>query len=153
MSYPWPEIRLSELYLMYSEALNELGGYSAATTEWINKVRDRAGIISVEEAWDLYSNTPGYYAQKENLRKIIHHEFAVEFAFEGHRFWDLRRWREAHVALNAPVRGWDILQEDPSAFYRPVLMYNQRFTMKDYLWPIKLSEMQINRNLVQNPGW
>jgi hypothetical protein len=153
VSYPWPEIRLSELYLMYSEALNELGGYSSATTEWVNKVRDRAGIISVEEAWDLYSNMPGYYTQKENLRKIIHHEFAVEFAFEGHRFWDLRRWREAHIAFNSPVRGWDILQEDPSAFYRPVLMYNQRFTMKDYLWPIKLSEMQINRNLVQNPGW
>ncbi len=153
VSYPWPEMRMADLYLMYSEALNELNGYNSETTEWINKVRERADIPSVEEAWDQFSNTPGYYKQKDNLRRIIHQERAIELAFEGHRFWDLRRWKEAHKDLNAPVRGWDILQESASSFYRPVLLYNQRFTMKEYLWPIKLSEMQINKNLVQNPGW
>ena len=138
---------------MYSEALNELNGYSPATTEWINKVRERAGIPTVEQAWDLYSNTPGYYNDKDNLRKIIHQERAIELAFEGHRFWDLRRWKEAHKALNQSVRGWDIAQESATAFYRPVLLYNQRFTMKEYFWPIMLQEMQRNKNLLQNPGW
>jgi hypothetical protein len=153
VTYPWPEMRMSDLYLMYAEALNEVNGYSPATTEYINKVRERAGIPTVEQSWDQYSNNPGYYQDKENLRKIIHQERAIELAFEGHRFWDLRRWKEAHKALNQPVRGWDIAQVSASAFYRPVLLYNQRFTMKEYLWPIKLHEMQRNKNLKQNPGW
>ena len=154
VTYPWPEIRLADLYLLYSEALNETSSaYNPQTTVWINKVRQRAGIPSVEESWDLYSNTPGYYMQKDNLRKIIHQERAIELAFEGQRFWDLRRWKEAHKVLNEPIKGWDILQESAAAYYRPVLLYNQRFTMKEYFWPIKLSEMQINKNLVQNPGW
>jgi starch-binding outer membrane protein, SusD/RagB family len=153
VTYSWPEMRLADLYLMYSEALNELNGYSLETTEYINKVRERAGILSVEDAWDNFSNTPGYYIQKDNLRNIIHQERAIELAFEGHRFWDLRRWKVAHKVLNQPIKGWDILQESATSFYRPVLLYNQRFTMKEYFWPIKLSEMQINKNLVQNPGW
>ncbi|WP_114781864.1 RagB/SusD family nutrient uptake outer membrane protein [Botryobacter ruber] len=152
-TYPWPEFRLADLYLMYSEALNEVNGYSTETTEWINRVRERAGVPSVEEAWDQYSIQPGYYKSKENLREIIQQERAIELMFEGHRAWDLRRWKKAHQALNQPVRGWDILQENATAFYRPVLLYNQRFTMNQYLWPIKLEEMQKNTNLVQNPGW
>ena len=116
-------------------------------------VRERAGIPSVEQSWDQFSTQPGYYASKENLRKIIHQERAIELAFEGQRFWDLRRWKEAHLALNQPIKGWDITQESANSFYRPVLLYNQHFTMKEYLWPIEISELQINRNLVQNPGW
>jgi hypothetical protein len=153
VTYPWPEIRMADLYLLYAEALNEVNGYSETTTEYLNLVRERAGIPTVEESWDLFSTQPGYYTTKENLRKIIHQERAIELAFEGQRFWDLRRWKEAHLALNQPIKGWDITQESASSFYRPVLLYNQHFTMKEYLWPIEISELQINRNLVQNPGW
>lgn len=154
-SYPWPEIRLADLYLLYSEALNEVEGYSPNTIKWINKVRVRAHIPSVEEAWDLYSNMPGYYTDQNNLREIIHQERTNELAFEGSRFWDLRRWLKAHQngALNAPVKGWDITQKDAISYYREVLLFNQRFAMREYLWPIKLSELQINKNLAQNPGW
>jgi len=153
VTYPWPEIRLSDLYLMYAEALNEVSGYSTDATHYLNLVRARAGIPSVEEAWDRFSTQPGYYNDKGNLRKIIHQERAIELAFEGQRFWDLRRWKEAHKDLNQPVKGWDITQKSANSFYRSVLLYNQYFTMKEYLWPIELGEMQINKNLVQNPGW
>lgn len=155
-SYPWPEIRLADLYLLYAEALNEVKGYDGgATTFWINKIRTRAGIPTVEDSWDNYSSLAGYYKDKTSLRTIIHRERAIELAFEGSRFWDLRRWLEAHQsgALNSPVKGWDITQKDPIAYYREVLLFNQRFSMREYLWPLKISEMQINRNLVQNPGW
>ncbi|MBB5438322.1 hypothetical protein HDC92_001997 [Pedobacter sp. AK017] len=153
VTYPWPELRLSDLYLLYAESLNEVNGYSPATTAYLNLVRERAGVLSVEEAWDRFSTQPGYYNDKTNLRKIIHQERSIELAFEGQRFWDLRRWKEAHKDLNQPVKGWDITQKSANSFYRSVLLYNQYFTMKEYLWPIELGEMQINKNLVQNPGW
>lgn len=155
-SYPWPEFRLADLYLLYAEALNEVEGYhGGSTTVWINKIRARAGIPSLEVSWDQYSSLQGYYTDKNNLRTIIHRERAIELAFEGSRFWDIRRWLEAHQSgvLNSPVKGWDITQKDPLAYYREVLLFNQRYSMREYLWPLKISEMQINRNLVQNPGW
>ncbi|MGK6352579.1 RagB/SusD family nutrient uptake outer membrane protein [Parapedobacter sp. DT-150] len=154
-AYSWPEFRMADLYLLYAEALNEVGGYSADVSQWINKVRQRAGIPTVEESWDNYSTQPGYYQDKNNMREIIRRERTIELAFEGHRYWDLKRWMTAHVNgnLNAPVYGWDIDQKDPQSFYRPVLLFNQRFAMRDYFSPIKLSELQINTNLVQNPGW
>ncbi|PWG78181.1 RagB/SusD family nutrient uptake outer membrane protein [Pararcticibacter amylolyticus] len=154
-AYNWPEMRMSELYLLYAEALNEAGGYSTSVTQWVNKVRERAGIPGVEDAWDHYSTQPGFYLDKANMREIIHQERTNELAFEGQRYWDLKRWMKAHVSgnLNAPVYGWDINQKDPQTFYRPVLLFTQRFAMRDYFAPIKLSEMQINSNLVQNPGW
>ena len=152
-AYPWPEMRLSDLYLMYSEALNEVGGYSTDATHWINLVRERAGLNTVEDSWRVYSNNPNKYTTKDGLREIIHRERTIELAFEGHRFWDLRRWKKAHVELNQVIRGWDITQQEPEAYYREVVLWNQRFALRDYLMPIKLSETQTNNHLLQNPGW
>ena len=151
--YPWPELRMADLYLLYSEALNELDGYSAATTHWINLVRVRAGIPTIEVAWTNYAIDPSKYQSKDGLRSIIQQERANELAFEGHRYWDLKRWKIAHVELNKPIKGWDITQADPVSYYREVLLYNQKFVTRDYFWPIPLAELQINKNLVQNPGW
>ncbi|SMD13477.1 RagB/SusD family nutrient uptake outer membrane protein [Pedobacter nyackensis] len=152
--YPWPEFRMADLYLLYSEALNEQGsGYNPLITEWINKVRARAGLATVEVAWTNHSSNPDKYKTKAGLREIIQRERTLELAFEGHRYWDLRRWKTAHIELNKPIKGWDISQSDAVSFYREVLLYNQRFTARDYLNPISVNEMQINKNLVQNPGW
>lgn len=152
-AYPWPELRVSDLYLLYSEALNEVNGYSAETTHWINMVRERAGLPTVEYSWTNYSNDPSKYQSKEGLRAIIQQERSIELAFEGHLYWDLKRWKTAHIELNKPIKGWDITQKDAPSYYREVLLFNQKFGMKDYFWPIPLTEMQINKNLVQNPGW
>lgn len=154
-AYNWPEFRMADLYLLYAESLNEVGGYSLEASKWVNKVRERAGIPTVEDSWDNYSTQPGFYTSKENMRQIIHQERTNELAFEGHRYWDVKRWLTAHTRdnLNGPVHGWDIEQKDPQSFYRPVLLFNQRFAMRDYFSPIQLSELQINTNLVQNPGW
>ncbi|RBL90875.1 RagB/SusD family nutrient uptake outer membrane protein [Chitinophaga flava] len=153
VTYPWPEIRLADLYLLYSEALNEVNGPGAGTTQWINLVRARAGLKSVEESWTNYSKNPTKYTTKEGMREIIQQERAIELCFEGQRFWDLRRWKTAHVALNNPIKGWDITQNAAPSYYKEVLLFNQRFGMRDYLWPIENAEMIINKNLVQNPGW
>ncbi|MGK6353353.1 RagB/SusD family nutrient uptake outer membrane protein [Parapedobacter sp. DT-150] len=151
--YPWPEFRLADLYLLYAEALNEISGYSEEATHWINLVRTRAGLPSVEYSWTNFSINPAKFQNKEGLREIIQQERAIELAFEGHRYWDLKRWKTAHIELNRPIKGWDITQKDAVSYYREVLLFNQKFTMREYLSPIPLSEMQINKNLVQNPGW
>lgn len=151
--YPWPRIRLAELYLSYSEALNEVGGPGPEVYKWIDLVRARAGLPSVEASWSQYSTNPTAYTTKEGMRKIIHQERLIELAFEGRRFWDLRRWKEAEKEMNGPIRGWDIEQEEAKDYYRVQVLYNQHFDLKDYFWPIKEQEMIDNEKLVQNPGW
>ena len=153
VQYPWPIMRLSGLYLLYAEALNESEGPGDQVYNYINLVRQRAGLKSVESSWKNYSSNPTKYTNIDGLRSIIHQERLIELAFEGQRFWDLRRWKEAANTLNAPIKGWDGYQEASDAYYRPVLLFNQTFGEKDYFWPIKDGNITSNRNLVQNLGW
>ncbi len=152
VNYPWPNMRMADLYLLYAEALNETNGPGAEVYEWINLVRERAGIPTVEDAWTNYSNSPSEHTTKDGLRRIIHREREVELVFEQ-RFWDLRRWKEAEQAMNEPIQGWDGTKEDPAAYYRVVTLFNRTFMKRDYLWPIRELDLEINLNLVQNPGW
>jgi len=151
--YPWPVIRLADLYLLYSEALNEAEGPGSEALKWIDLVRERAGIPSVERAWADYARDPQEYTTQAGLRKIIHQERLIEMAFEGERFWDLRRWKEAETTMNKPIYGWNVEQSDPIYYYQQVLLFNKKFEKKDYFWPIPDHEIILNPNLVQNPGW
>lgn len=152
-SYPWPVIRLAELYLYYSEALNEVNGPTDETMQWINLVRERAGIPDVADSWSNYSTDPTEYTTKDGFRKIIQREELIEMAFEGERYWDILRWKEAEQYWNQPITGWDITQEDAKAYYQPVLLFNQTFKKQDYFWPLNEQDIIVNHNLVQNPGW
>ncbi len=152
-NYPWPVIRLGDLYLLYAEALNEVEGPSEEAYKYLNSVRERAGLLKVDEAWTTYSNVPDKYKSQTGLREIIRQERLNELAFEGQRFWDLRRWKEAARIMNNPIQGWDRLQDSPVAYYRKVTLFDQTFGSKDYFWPIKDSQISVNPNLVQNIGW
>lgn len=152
-NYPFPVIRLADLYLLYAEALNEVSGPDPEVFQYVDTVRARAGIPGVEEAWTKYSNNPEKFSTREGMREIIHHERSVELAFEGKRFWDLRRWKKAMNELNKPITGWDLFQKTAEAYYRERLIFNQRFSTKDYLWPLNENTIQANSELVQNPGW
>ncbi|SDF54540.1 Starch-binding associating with outer membrane [Mucilaginibacter pineti] len=152
-SYPWPVMRLSDLYLLYAESLNESGN-SAAALPYLNQIRARAGLNTVESSWTNFSTTPTKYTTVDGLRDIIQHERNIEMAFEGSRFWDLRRWKTAPQTLSAPIYGWDILQSTFEDYNRRVLLYNPKFVgPRDYFWPIKEYNLQVNPNLVQNSGW
>lgn len=151
--YPWPVIRLADLYLLYAEALNEVDGPGDQVYEWLNLVRERAGLPTVQDSWTNYSNNPGKYTNQSGLREIIHQERLIELAFEGHRLWDLRRWKKAADELNKPITGWDIHQPSADGYYRVRVLYDQSFSMRDYFWPIKEEELLVNKNLVQSPGW
>jgi hypothetical protein len=152
-SYPWPVMRLADLYLLYAEALNE-NGNPAEALPYLNKIRTRAGLASVETSWATYSTRPAKFNTTDGLREIIHRERGIELAFEASRFWDLRRWKTANRELNAPIYAWNVNRENTDDYYQRLLEFNQTFTApRDYLWPISEAELQINTNLVQNTGW
>lgn len=151
--YPWPIFRLAQLYLLYAEALNEADGDKAQMFKYINEVRDRAKLPTVQFSWANYSTNPSKYTSKTGMRQIIHQEQLIEMAFEGSRFWDIRRWKEAIPEYRKPVEGWDIEQSNPDYYYRRRVLYVQNFSTKDYFWPIKDNDILINKNLVQNIGW
>ncbi|MEA4917210.1 RagB/SusD family nutrient uptake outer membrane protein [Proteiniphilum sp.] len=152
--YPFPILRLADLYLMYAEALNEVEGPSEEIYYYLDLIRKRAGLEGVKESWLKYSSIPNKPDTKEGLRQIIHRERMIELAFEGKRFWDLRRWKEISELNNQP-RGWNIMGETPEDFYQIVTVAKVpvKFTIKDYFWPIKESNLSVNKNLIQNYGW
>lgn len=156
----FPVMRLAEVYLMQAEAWNEY--LEAPDDEHVyvplNKVRKRAGIKDVVTAWKSYSKTPEKVDTREGMREIIRREVDLELAFEGHRFFNLRRWRIAHEILNQKQYGWNILGANAETFYNhfegPIIVWSKcKFTApRDYLFPIKAEEALIS-GLVQNPGW
>lgn len=152
-AFPFPIIRMADLYLMYAEALNEFKETpDNEVYEYIDKVRERAGLEGVVDSWTKYSTKPAKPTTKEGMRSIIQQERMIELAFEGPRFWDLRRWKLAATYMNKPIRGWNI-QGLGTEFYSVTTIYNPSFEFKDYFWPIPQNELLNNPNLVQNLGW
>ena len=153
-TYPWPEIRIADLYLMYAEALNEVEPASALAISYVDKVRERAGLKGVVESWTNYSNNPSKYTTQLGLRDIIRRERTLELAFEGHRLWDLKRWKAADEELNKDITGMNILGRTAETYNIERLIYKQSFIApRDYFWPIGDYDTRRNLNLVENPGW
>lgn len=156
IDYPWPIIRLAELYLNLAEASNEYYGPTAEVYEALNLIRARSGVPSVEDSWgnaDL-AKTVNKHQDKDGLREIIQQERMIELAFEGQRYYDIRRWKLAGKYFNKPVTGWSVDESAINKFYTVKNVGQRSFlTPRDYLFPIKLNEIIVNSNLVQNPGW
>ncbi|MEC3879528.1 RagB/SusD family nutrient uptake outer membrane protein [Parapedobacter sp. 10938] len=152
-SYPWPIIRLADLYLMYAEALNEVSGPGDEVYHYVDQIRSRAGLNSVEDSWSNFSTNPIKFTTQNGMREIIQRERLIELSFEGQRFWDLRRWKIAPDVLNTAIKSWNLSQESVSAYYIPRVVFNQSFGTKDYFLPLSERMLTVNRNLVQNLGW
>jgi hypothetical protein len=155
VTYAWPMIRLAELYLNYAEAYNQYNGPGDEVYQVLNKIRERSGVPSVEDAWTSpYASSPGKHLDKDGLTEIIQQERMIEMAFEGHRYFDIRRWKKAHELFSTPIKGLSIDQADDQYFYLITNVSQRSFiSPRDYLQPIKLDEIIRNSNLVQNPGW
>lgn len=126
-------LRYADVLLMRAEALAELG-MQADAYPLVNQVRARVSMPSVE-------NAEGAGLTKEQMIEVIRHERRVELAFEGLRFFDLKRWGQVEAAtLRADA--------DPVGPYAPV--YRGR---KSEVFPIPLRELDANYNLEQNPDW
>jgi len=144
--------RLGEVLLNYAEAAIELGKDGDAL--WaINELRTRAGM-------------PTYPAVG---RDIVRKERKVELAFEGNRYWDLRRWRTAATVLSQAYSGLQFVLDGDSytegaydvntAKYQLIVVPNIEgtpspyFDEKHYYLPIGIGRIGANPNLVPNPGY
>lgn len=139
--------RYAEVLLNYAEAGNEY--LSAPDQEVYNSVeaiRQRAGL-------NPYQLDAGL--SKEAMRSIIHNERRKELAFEGHRYWDVRRWKDAEVEFNKTLHGELIYKEGSGKLtYQRYPVEKMVFIApKMYLAPIPYSEVVKNPKMIQNPGW
>lgn len=156
IKYPYPIIRLADLLLFKAEALNEyLSAPNQEVYDAINQVRRRAGIPDVEVVWsnpDIV-NSVNKHKTKEGMRDIILRERGIELAFEGARFWDMIRTKQAVTEFSTPVWGWKHTGETGTDFFNLEVKQIRRFNITNCLWPIDLEELNTNSNLIQNPGW
>ena len=124
-------LRYADVLLMYAEAKNEVSGPDATVYAAINQVRARPGI-------NMPPVDQAKYDTKDKLREFIRHERRVEFALEGQRYNDLKRWNIAHIKLPT--------LKTPSG--TPLV-----FLTKNYVLPFPQSELDNNPFLVQNPDY
>lgn len=160
-----PAIRYAEVLLIYAEAVNELGGahtvpaYNGSgsitvsrnvdeMSKAISQVRIRGGVPDYDAAT---------YASKDLLRKSIKRERQIELLGENHRYFDLRRWKDAPIEEAMPVMGcnMDMAEGQKDLFHTPIIISSLPtiFIKKMYLWPIRHEELKRNKRLTQNPGW
>lgn len=146
---PWIHIRYAEILLNYAEALNEAQPGAADAVNYINKIRNRAGLPDMT----------GPFTQSA-LRDKIRHERRIELAFEEHRFWDVRRWKVLETTQSIPVLGAIITGPNPgSVTYRydkpPYSGYaaDRIFLPRNYFWPVTREELRTLPGLTQTPGY
>lgn len=165
-------IRLPELYLMYAEALNELGRSQEALS-WLNKTRTRVGLpeMTLPNAAKLHSGQalPDYpecsLQGDKYLREEILDERAREFCFEEVRWFDIAFWKREDL-MRKILYGIQITRKsgsfeegnlvltysDPSKMDQGRI-WQDKFSPKWFLSAFPSDEINKGYGLVQNPGW
>jgi hypothetical protein len=135
--------RYAEILLNDAEAAFELGNTPQALID-INQIRSRAGIAPLTVV----------------TRDAIHNERRVELAFEGHRYWDERRWRTAVKDFSVRYSGIRYILDAASGKYKIQIIKNvdgtsniPQFFPQNYYLPITIARTANNPNLVENPGY
>lgn len=141
----WKKMRLTEIYLNYAEAENEANGPTPEVYEAVNKIRARVDMPNLPLG-----------LSKEEMRKRIHNERRVEFAFEEHRFWDVRRLKILDKT-DKLITGMEITKIDDNTFNYNRFVVSRRNAWMDrfLLFPIPIGDASSVPNLSknQNPGW
>lgn len=140
--------RYAEILLSYAEAANEVLGPDGTDAELtmsartaLNEVRANATMPNVTVAGD------------DAFREAVQREWRVEFAFEDHRFWDVRRWKIGQ-ATQTQINGVNIIKEGNTLQYSLKTVETRTWAEKYYLYPVPQSELFCNPNLKpQNAGW
>ena len=143
--HQWIVYRYAEALLTFAEAANEAFGPTDASLglsalDALNQVRANAGMPDVAAA------------SKEAFRTAVQREWRVEFAFEDHRFWDIRRWKIASNVMGQ-LDGVEIVKNGSTYTYSRKTVESRTWANKMYLYPIPQSETFNNPNLTQNDGW
>jgi hypothetical protein len=148
---PYIYFRLGEIYLNYAEALNEYD-YNANLTEtlkYLNLIRNRAGIPRYGEG----ENALPIPANQEEMRTAIRSERRIELAFETHRWFDIRRWKQARTVMSSNIHGMNVNGSNAEEFFKRT-DDGPRVWRDAYVWfPIPQWEIDRSKMVVQNPGW
>jgi len=138
----WIVFRYAEILLNLAEAAFELG-YTAEALDAINQIRDRAGIAQLTSI---------------DLDKI-RHERKIELAFEGNRYWDVRRWRTAEIDLSKSFSMLRFIIDYTTRKFKLEILPNwdglpvPLFYPRHYYMPITLARTNNNTNLLENPDY
>ena len=91
------------------------------------------------------------------MREILHDERSIELAMVGRRFLDMRRWKIAHTEMMRYQKSWTLSGKTADSFYKLTDMKEtgvRNFTApKNYWLAIPQDQIEVNPNLVQNPGY
>lgn len=144
-THTWVEVRLAEVYLNRAEANYRLTKPDAALND-LNKVRNRNG--------NGLPNLDGLTGTA--LFDAIRHERKIELAYEGHLYWDMRRWKLAHTEYTGyRVHGMKI-SKDPGGFFYELVdcdLQDRSFLQKTYVFPVPDSELSNNSAIQQYDEW
>ena len=147
--HQWIVYRYAEALLTYAEALNEYlgsptatdGTFSVSALDALNQIRANAGMPAVNAS------------TQSAFRDAVRREWRVEFAFEDHRFWDVRRW-DIGQSTQGRIDGVEITRSGGRYTYKRTVVENRTWASRQNLYPIPQSELFCNPNLnPQNPGW
>lgn len=154
-SYPhiYPVFRVEEVYLNYAEALFEATGNSeyTGTQGGVNySLSPRAALNKIRAIYSLPDIPSGLSADK--FRARLRNERRVELCFEGHRMWDLRRWKIGAETVN--IYGLSLVKNADESVSLSKKTVQTRYWDDKMLWyPISAVELHKNPNLNQNPNW
>ena len=150
--YPWPVIRLADLYLAYAEACIEIGTSDDLTNAktYINYIRERAGIPTLETSWNGIATL-----NQSKLREIVRQERMIELYLENQNFWDMRRWLLAEEYFGVKAKGMNIKASTIDDFAKLTeISFERKFkSPTQYLLPIPYTDINRDPQLVNNPGY
>lgn len=171
----WIEIRFAEVLMNYGECANELGKSSEAL-QVLYDIRKRAGIQSIDGKYGILATS------QDEIREAYVNERFIEFAYEGKRWSDLRRWKRFDILNNLQYRStlypiiedYSIVQNnqfdwtkdmmDPEVrklFYFEYIdcvdgdksIYKFNLDLNHWFYPIKKNDLDRNSKLEQNNEW
>jgi len=141
----FPIIRYAEVLLNFAEARNEyLATPDERVMQAVEAIRERAGLVPFVVDRGL---------SKVQMREMIRNERQKELAFEGHRFFDVRRWKVAEDLENKQLHGTEPVRTLAGTSYNQINVRKRVFDKRMYLWPIPQSEIGKSVDLIQNPGY
>ena len=139
----WPVLRYSDVLLMLAEAINEQGGPNADAYNYLNQVRQRAGLLPLSGL------------DQVSFRDKVLHERRVELAFENWRWFDLKRTKTT-ADLTLFMNTYAAKEKANPTVGRQGIPYGATdYIFHDYnaLYPIPADQIRINSKLTQNPGY
>lgn len=148
--HSWITYRLGEFYLNYAEAVyNYLGSADATSSEFLMSAREAVNVIRGRHGVEMPALEAGL--SNDKFWEFYTNERMVELAFEGHRFWDVRRWKEGQKFSS--IDRMKITRNADNTYSYKRESVNRLWDDKMYFFPIPQSELLKNDNLTQNPGY